>query len=108
MSFLGAGLNRYPDDMDRRGTYEYEQFDDISTYEWRVVELWEPEDQAKPHLCVMSAHGHAVDDQQLLRSEVLALARLALYRLKERAADNHFITPVSQQRRFLGPHFLSR
>jgi hypothetical protein len=57
--------------------------------------MWEPEDPAKPHLCVMSAHGHAADDELLLRSEVLSLVRLALYRLKEKAEDNHLITPVS-------------
>jgi hypothetical protein len=108
MSILGAGINRYPDDMDRRGTYKYEQFNNFSTYGWRVVKLWEPEDEVKPHLCVMSAHGPAADDQQLLQSEVLALAQLALYCLNERAADNHFITPVRQQRQFLGTLFNSR
>ncbi len=93
--FSRPGLNSYPDDMNRRGTYEFENFHHCSAYEWRVAELWEPEDQAKPHLCVLSSHGHAADDHTLLRSEVLSLARLALYRLKERAADNHLITPVS-------------
>jgi hypothetical protein len=43
----------------------------------------------------MSAYGHAADDLQLLCSKVLSLAHLALYRLKEKAADNHVITPVS-------------
>jgi hypothetical protein len=58
-------------------------------------ELWELESPPEAHLCVMSTNHHAVDDNRLVWSEVLSLARLALYRLNKKARDDRLITPVS-------------
>jgi hypothetical protein len=80
--------------MDRRGTREFASVHDCPAYDWRVMHLWEPEYLEKSHLSAMSAHGRSADDQILLRSKVLSLTRLTMYRLKVTAEEDRLISPV--------------
>ncbi len=80
--------------MARRGTRECASRFDKSIYEWRVWTLWAPQDQRKPHLGVLSVHGHVAEEHRLLRSEVLALAHLSMIRLKFGFQYGYVVCPV--------------
>lgn len=57
--------------------------------------MWASEDRQKPHLGVLSLHGHVAEGHRLLRSEIMALIRLSMIRIRFGYQYGYVVCPVN-------------